>query len=231
MKFSIALFVILFSSFIVQSQTYEIGGFLGGANYIGDIGKTTYIAPNTPVFGGLFRWNRSPRHSFRASLTFAKIQADDKDSKESRRIDRGYKFENNIMEASVGIEYTFWEFNMFSDKAPSAPYLYTGLTYFWYNALYNTPGNSAIVEYDNAGSVALPIILGYKVVVATKFVLSFEIGARYTFTDGLDGSNPVKDLEGNRDLQFGNINNNDWYMFTGLSLTYTFGRKPCYCNF
>ncbi|MDX1317352.1 MAG: DUF6089 family protein, partial [Xanthomarina gelatinilytica] len=24
---------------------------------------------------------------------------------------------------------------------------------------------------------------------------------------------------------------NDWYMFTGVTLTYTFGRKPCYCVF
>ena len=38
----------------MSSQTYEIGGFLGAANYIGDIGKTTFIAPKTSVFGGVF---------------------------------------------------------------------------------------------------------------------------------------------------------------------------------
>jgi hypothetical protein len=27
-------------------------------------------------------------------------------------------------------------------------------------------------------------------------------------------------------LKFGNINNNDWYVFSGLTLTYTFGEKP-----
>jgi hypothetical protein len=26
-------------------------------------------------------------------------------------------------------------------------------------------------------------------------------------------------------LQFGNINNNDWYVFSGLTLTYTFGEN------
>ncbi|MEP2335783.1 MAG: DUF6089 family protein, partial [Nonlabens ulvanivorans] len=32
-------------------------------------------------------------------------------------------------------------------------------------------------------------------------------------------------------VRFGNINNNDWYVFSGVTLTYAFGRKPCYCNF
>ena len=32
-------------------------------------------------------------------------------------------------------------------------------------------------------------------------------------------------------LVFGNINNNDWYVFSLINLSYTFGRKPCYCNY
>ena len=212
------------------SQTYEIGAFLGGANFIGDVGKTTYIAPNTPVFGAIFKWNRTARHSFRGSILFAKIEGDDNDSKESRRKERGYSFENNITEISVGIEYTFWEFNLYSGKPASTPYMYTGLTYFWYNAMYK-PSIGEIKEYDNASAIAIPITLGYKATLGTKFIIAAEIGARYTFTDDLDGSNPVKGLEDNESLKFGNVNNNDWYVFTGITLTYTFGRKPCYCNF
>ena len=30
--------------------------------------------------------------------------------------------------------------------------------------------------------------------------------------------------------KFGNTNNKDWYVFTGFTLTYTFGNKPCYCR-
>jgi hypothetical protein len=58
-----------------------------------------------------------------------------------------------------------------------------------------------------------------------------EIGARYTFTDNLDGSNPDTGLANNESLKFGNINSDDWYVFTGMTLTFTFGRQPCYCNF
>src|SRR5690625_44418 len=79
-------------------QTYEVGGFIGGTNYIGDIGKTQIINPNELVVGGLVKWNRSPRHSFRASINFGKIAADDLDSKDPRRQQRGYNFTNNIKE-------------------------------------------------------------------------------------------------------------------------------------
>ena len=79
--------------------------------------------------------------------------------------------------------------------------------------------------------MSIPMVVGYKAYLGGNLVLGFEIGARYTFTDDLDGSNPIKGLEDNKSLKFGNIDSNDWYVFTGLTLTFTFGRQPCYCNF
>lgn len=229
MRYLLTAIFILSSLFSGLSQTYEIGGFLGGSNYIGDIGKTNYIAPNDLAFGGIFKWNRSARHSFRGSLIVSSIQGDDVDSGEERRQQRGYSFNNTITELSVGLEYTFWEFSMYSGKPQSTPYLYTGLTYFMYNALYKR-GNDVIVEYDNAGTAAIPMVVGFKTTVGSRMVLGFEIGARYTFTDNLDGSNPGGQFA-DQGLEFGNINSDDWYVFSGVTLTFTFGRKPCYCNF
>lgn len=230
MKLYTVIFLVVFTPLFMQSQTYEIGGFLGAANYIGDVGSTTYIAPKTPVFGALFKWNRSPRHSFRGTLLFGQIEGDDSKSSDTRRNERGYKFENSLIELTVGLEYTFWEFSMYSGKHAHTPYLFTGLSYFSYNSLVKR-NDDVIVEDGKAGAVAIPMIVGYKTTLGTKFVLAAEIGARYTFTDNLDGSNPNKVRENQDNLSFGNINNNDWYVFTGITLTYTFGRKPCYCNF
>jgi len=230
MKYLTAVFFIFISTTLVHSQTYEIGGMIGGSNYIGDVGKTNYISPNDFAFGGIFKWNRSERHSFRASLLIADIKGDDNDSKESRRNQRGYSFENTITELSIGVEYTFWEFDLHQEKPVSTPYLYTGLTYFGYKALYKK-GNDDIVEYDKAGAIAIPMVVGFKASIGTTAVIGFEIGARYTFTDDLDGSYPVNDREDDKTLRFGNINSDDWYVFTGMTLTFTFGRKPCYCNF
>ena len=72
------------------------------------------------------------------------------------------------------------------------------------------------------------MIVGIKTNITENLILGAEVGARYTFTDNLDGSNPKN--ENLIPLRFGNIDTNDWYVFSGLTLTYTFGNKPCYCR-
>lgn len=230
MKYFAAIIISVLGTLSLQSQTYEIGGYLGGANYIGDVGRTNYIAPNNLAFGGIFKWNRSPRHSFRATIIYADLSGDDLDSSEDRRKQRGYSFKNNIIEASLGLEFTFWEFNLHSGYPQGTPYLYTGLTAFGYNALFRRADGN-IVSYDRQTGIAIPMVVGYKKSLGTRFILAAEIGARYTFTDNIDGSNPTGNLENEPGLEFGNVNSNDWYVFTGITLTVTFGRQPCYCNF
>ncbi len=230
MKYFTLVVIILMSVQLGHSQTYEVGGIIGGSNYIGDVGRTNYIAPKNLAFGGIFKWNRSARHSFRGSVLVARVLGNDFDSSEPRRKQRGYEFENTIKELSIGLEYTFWEFDMYTGRPQTAPYLYTGLTYMLYDALYKRSDNT-IVKYENAGAPAIPMVVGIKTTIGTKFVLGFEIGARYTFTDNIDGSNPDTGLANNESLKFGNINSDDWYVFSGVTLTFTFGRQPCYCNF
>lgn len=210
------------------AQTYEFGGFLGGANYIGDVGDTKYINPNQLVVGGLFKWNRSPRHSFRASATFGNIKANDLDSNDQRRMARGYQFKNKITEFSLGLEFTFWEYNTHSGEPIHTPYLYTGITYFLFDDLYRNEENEMVSDGNNS-SLAIPIVLGYKTTITRFISLGFEIGARYTFTDNLDGSNPGG--AGGMDYTFGNLNSNDWYVFSGITLTFAFGRAPCNSKF
>lgn len=230
MRFLTVLICIILSSIDATAQTYEIGGTIGGANFIGDVGRTNYLSPNSLMIGGIAKWNRSERHSFRLSVIRTTLSGDDADSGEARRQQRGFSFENDITEVSLGLEFTFWEFNTYGGRRASTPYLYTGVTYFGYEALSNEGGE--IVTYDNDSDFAIPMVLGYKATVGTHTIAAFEIGARYAFTDGLDGSNPSRGARReDPSLKFGNINNNDWYVFTSFTFTFTFGRKPCYCNF
>lgn len=230
MKNHITALLILALLQTAQSQTYEIGGLIGGSNYIGDIGPTNYISPNDFAIGGIFRWNRTPRHSFRFTAMYAGLNSDDKDSDETRRQQRGLSFDNRVLEASLGIEFTFWEFNTHSAKPQHSPYLYTGITYFNYNNLF-LDRNNTIQKDGTDFAFAIPMVVGYKVTISRHFVLGLEVGARYTFTDNLDGSNPTGEKEADPNLKFGNINSNDWYVFTGINLTVMFGKKPCYCSF
>ena len=227
MRYLTVVIIALFFSTNSPAQTYELGLYAGGANFIGDVGSTSFIAPNAPAVGIVGKWNRSARHSFRFSAIFAQLVGDDTDSAESRRQLRGLSFENNITEVSLGLEYTFWDFDMFKERNASTPYLYTGLTVFNQDDLRTTPNNS--VSLGGIFNFAIPMVLGYKFAFAQNFVFAFEIGARYALTDNIDGSAPQNDPNGN--FRFGNISNDDWYMFTGFTITYTFGKKPCFCAF
>ena len=75
MKSIPTLIGLLFISSLSFSQIYEVGGFVGGSNFIGDVGATQFVNPNKLAFGGLFKWNRSPRHSLRASLIYGTLSA------------------------------------------------------------------------------------------------------------------------------------------------------------
>ncbi|WP_203296218.1 type IX secretion system protein PorG [Luteirhabdus pelagi] len=231
MKYLATIVLVVIGTFSAFSQTYEVGAMLGGSNFIGDVGRTNYIAPNDLAFGGIFKWNRSARHSFRGSVLIANISGDDSESNDERRQQRGYTFENTVTEISLGLEYTFWEFNMYNGKPASTPYLYTGLTYSWFDALYYPGEGTEIQSYDGDSAVAIPMVVGYKATLGRRFVVGFEIGARYTFSDALDGSYPSKGQPSTEAFRFGNTNSDDWYVFTGITFTVTFGRKPCYCNF
>jgi hypothetical protein len=220
-----SLFICLFLSIAMHSQIHEVGVFLGGSNYIGDVGPTTYIAPHEPAFGLVYKWNKSPRHAYRFSYTQSKITSNDLDSKEPGRSQRGYRFENNIKEVSLGLEFNFFDFNLHELDRKTTPYVYSGISYFRYDELYIISGETRKDQAEN--TFAIPMVLGVKSNITPNFILALEVGARYTLTDNLDGSNPKN--ESLKTLQFGNINNNDWYVFSGITLTYTFGNKPCYC--
>ena len=226
MKKVLVLFFCLIFHTVSNAQIHEIGVFLGGSNYIGDVGKTNYISPNELALGILYKWNKSPRHSYRFSYTQSTISGNDLDSEVPARYLRGYKFKNSIKELSAGLEFDFFDFNLHEVlKRKITPYVYSGLTYFIYDEQYVLGGKTK-TDYTSS-TFAIPMTVGIKSNVLENFILGFEVGARYTFTDNLDGSFPKnKNLEA---LKFGNINSKDWYVFTGFTITYTFGNKPCYC--
>lgn len=190
---------------------------------MGDVGTTTYIEPNEPAYGILYKYNKSPRHAYRFSYIQSQISGNDTDSKEPSRRDRGYKFTNNLKELAAGLEFNFFDFNLHQEKPKITPYIYTGINYLMYDNLYVASGITQ--KKGTSNTIAIPMTIGVKTNFSRNLILAIEAGARYTFTDNLDGSNPSEASA----MKFGNFNNNDWYVFSGVTLTYTFGQKPCYC--
>ena len=226
MKKSLVLFFCLIFQSILNAQIHEIGVFLGGSNYIGDVGKTNFVSPNELAFGILYKWNKSPRHSYRFSYTQSTISGNDLDSEVPGRYLRGYKFKNNIKEFSAGLEFDFFDFNLHEVlKRKITPYVYSGLSYFAYDELYVINGETK-KDYTSS-TFAIPMTVGVKTNLFENIILGIEVGTRYTFTDNVDGSLPKNKILS--PLKFGNIISKDWFVFTGFTITDTFGDKPCYC--
>jgi len=223
MRISIAVLFLLIAG-LARAQTYEVGLFAGGANNIGDIGSMNYIAPSGPAFGALFKWNKSKRYAWRGHVIYGSFTADDAKSNMRSREQRNLSMEQSVMEFSAGLEFNFVEYNLHKLGPAFTPYLYTGLTYFRYDYNYFDAGRLIDLNQRD-GSIAIPMTAGAKIRLNQFLILGAEIGARYTFTDNLDASNP----EGSQfeDFRLGNVFSDDWYVFSGITLTYTFGRKPC----
>lgn len=223
-KTILTLFLLLFMPF-VHAQIHEVGFGLGGSNYVGNIGSTDFIAPNNLAYNIFYKWNRSPRHSYRVDFTQYKITGNDlKSSMESRKA-RGLSFDNNVQQLKAGIEFNFFEFDLHQEQFGLTPYLFAGLSVLRYDDLYFR--GKKINKGDKKYTGGIPFSAGIKMRLTPKINVNAEVAATYTFTDNLDGSHPTSaSLE---KYSFGK-NTKDWIFFTGITLSYTFGSNPCYCE-
>ena len=209
-----------------HAQYREAGLFIGGTNYIGEIGKSDFIRPSfkTPSTTLLYKSNFSPRMALRFELGLSAIRGIDSLSSENLRKERAYNFTNSIAHTSAILEVNYFKMDLSDFQTSWSPYMFAGLSYLKFRDLYYDK-NEQIASYQaNDFSLAIPIGVGIKTRLGMSFVLGFEIKALYTFSDNLDGSFP-KFVDGiDKQPAFGNNLSNDWMVFTGFSLTYSFGR-------
>ena len=226
MKRKLLTILTILGAATAQSQIHELGLTVGATNYIGDIGSTKYINPPDMGYGFQYRWNKSARHSGRLNYTHMPISANDADSDMPLRQARNLSTKNKLNEVMLGIEFNFFEFDLHNSWFALTPYVHTGVAGLSYTESYFNEYNRQI-EKDNEFALAIPITLGVKALINKKLVISAEVGARYSFTDNLDGNNPRN--PSTTITTFGNTNSKDWYVFSGINISYTFGKNPCYC--
>src|SRR5690606_436785 len=153
-----------------NAQMFEIGGFVGGSNYIGDVGSSWYIRPNSLAVGGVFKWNVSERYAYRASATFSTLHASDRKSDTFGRYQRGLSFTNHIFEGALGVEFNFWEFDLSPFSRAFTPYIYGGVAVLMYEDLNYGPtinvGDNA-QDANKKTTFAIPMALGVKAKINT----------------------------------------------------------------
>lgn len=224
MKKFVLFTAIIFITMTSKAQINEVGLFVGGSNYIGDLGPEYYINPNNIMGGVIYKWNLNPRIAFRGTFTFAQLSSDDADATNIARYNRGMRFTNSIKELAFGVEFNYFEYNLDDYQKTHTPYLLVEFATFNYNAVRSeTAPGSQQYNYESKTAYAIPFGIGYKTKLVNDFAIAFELRARYTFVDDLDYNNQEIDT-----LKFGNPDSNDWYILSGISLVYSFGRPPCY---
>ena len=223
MKKRLILLLFICVSSNCLSQINEIGFFGGGVNYVGDAGPTNYIKPNNIGGSILYKYNLNPRIAIRGTFSYFSLSGNDANSENTIRQQRGFSFKNSINEFAVGIEYNFYEYDLSSRDHTSTPYILLQMAAVDYETpRLKNPDNS--YKFTRNTSVSIPFGVGFKTKVYGKIAFAIETTFRYTFTDELDYST-------NRfsELDFGSTSN-DWYMFSGISLVYTFGRPACFAD-
>ena len=207
----------MLSGTILKAQFLEFGGGVGGYNYFGDLNRNPRIGKIKPGIQGIYRMNMSEFVSIRTTIALGSIQGDDSAPIDHLSRVRQTSFNQRFTEFSATFEYFFLNFvdNKLLKWSPFA-YAGFGLTRLDKNV------DTEILGRTQAN---IPFGIGIKHLIDRKFSIGFEIGARKTFTDLLDG---VADGEQTvKDFEFGHPNGNDWYLFTGVTFTYIIYKIPC----
>ncbi len=198
--------ILLFSTLTIFAQrkksSAEVGIFLGGSYYIGELNQKHLGAFTKPAGGLVFRYNFNKRLAARANALVGIVEAHDSNSESPAQRQRNLSFKSNIIEASGQLEFNFLDYEIGNEKRKFSPYIFGGLAVFNFNPQADLGGQWVSVQplgTEGQGlpygaskrkyrltEISLPFGVGIKTNLADGIGLSLEWGMRKTFTDYLD---------------------------------------------
>ena len=198
----LCIFIITFSLFSTVANAQrktDIGFFAGVPWYMGDL-STMIPAPHLvpPAIGPIVRYNFNMRNSVRAHAVFYTLSDIDENFRGGLA-----EFQSSFVDLGLDFEFNWWPYKSASRKNKISPYVSAGLGYSL-----NIAGGSVSHLY-------LPFGGGMKANLGRKLSGGVEVSMRKTFTDLIDGITNM----GGEEVQTP-VGNNDWYLFTGVFLTY-----------
>jgi hypothetical protein len=194
---------------LLGQRRADIGFAAGIPWYLGDISPSVprpTVMP--PAIGPIFRYNFNHRNSLRAHGIFYNMGYASEDIDNQNGVFAGQEgdFQASFVDLGLDFEFNWWPYKTAWRRTKFSPYVSAGLGYTINYA--NSVGESVSHLY-------LPFGGGVKANLGKRLSGGIEISMRKTFTDLIDGVENIG-LEGVSHP----IGNNDWYMFTGVFLTY-----------
>jgi OOP family OmpA-OmpF porin len=225
----LALPLVLTQNF--AQKDIEFGFFAGIANYQGDLAENDIVLGETKIsLGGLIRYHVNSKFNIRASGFFGTISGDDANSETLSF--RKYRFSANLMEANLMLEWKVFgkiRYNEVGVFIPSiTPYLFIGAGYTVADktteCYHPECLNNGINPFPEPGDintfVTMPIGIGVRWDFYEYISLGAEWGWRNAFSDYLDGVS-----------LYAKPGNNDWYFFSGATVSFFFGNGSNDFNF
>jgi len=200
-------------SLTVSGQRKSDYGVFGGVStYFGDINMVRPLYSPMPAAGFFYRYNLHPRQSIRANVFAGGLQGSDADFDNDFQLARNAAFSAMIAELAAQFEFNFFPYASDGKRWDYTPYLAGGIG----------------VSFVNAQGLAyvpvIPFSMGFKLNIYKNIGLEAEYGFRKTFYDNFDGLNDPVAAEDR-----GWLHNNDWYAFTGISVTWKIYNKLAGC--
>ena len=218
-KYKIILLFILFP-LISISQSFvpynEIGVFIGGSYYIGDLNELHFNLTQ-PATGVFYKKNIDRRFAIKSSLLYGEIRGSDKTNKiDSTKINRNLHFKSPITELSAQVEFNFMNYETGNKKYSFSPYITSGISFYKFNPQARRYDTNTPFDNDNNGTsnpwielqslgtegqhsasypgrspymlsqFAIPLGVGFKISLSKNFSFSLEYVVRKVFTDYLD---------------------------------------------
>jgi len=193
-KFVFFLFLV-FISYNLQAQTWEVGGFAGGSGYMGDLNPNNPVKVSGIALGAFVKRNFDGYLSAKLAYTFGQISANDASSSNPQFRARNLSFVTPLNELAVTGEFNFIKYIPKAGENRYTPFVYLGVGVVGYNpqAKYQgqtydlrplmTEGQSK--QYPGT-AISIPYGVGFKYNFAGQWNIVADIGYRNPTTDYLD---------------------------------------------
>jgi hypothetical protein len=196
------LLLVMLLSERISAQLFEVGPSIGVNSILGDEVSQSLLDNSEMGFGFIFKYNRNYRLAYRINYHYLPTVYTEESNLEKSQI--------SIHELAAGVEFNFFDYQKPYGRHNSTPYLLAEL---------------GLASFNNQTRVSIPVGIGFKTKLFTNIAVAFEARAQYVFGDNIEGDPTAP----NSEPYTQNLNSrNDWYIFTGLNIVYTFGRQNCY---
>lgn len=197
----LGLLLVFFIIFLSGKAQLEIGGFVGGSYYIGEINPSIPFRQTNLAYGVLFRYALNARWAVKVNVYEGSLTGDDLVVKYNEN--RSLKFKSEITELGGVAEFNFLPYFTGSKKNYVTPYIFGGVGVVFYNpkvgdvklrdkytegqeAAENLdPDNSSDRNYSTA-AFCIPFGVGVKYSFSKRIAATLEWGMRKSWTDYID---------------------------------------------